>query len=128
MSALLVGCAGGGEESAPEPDAPTDVADAATGTEPPERPAHDVSIDPSARLGPETRPDRDEEPEKFLYWRIDRMFERSDADGNGLLTRAEFVGETVNFERMDADGDGNLTRTEVADDMFARLQETGHIQ
>ncbi|GAB5445257.1 EF-hand domain-containing protein [Gymnodinialimonas sp.] len=70
--------------------------------------------------------------------RVDRLLERADADGDGLLTQAEMEEAREGrrghgrggrgpdperiFERMDADGDGSVTQAEF-DEAVARFLE-----
>ena len=43
------------------------------------------------------------------------LFERADGDGDGQVSRDEFVNvEPLMFQRADADGDGKLTRDEMS--------------
>ena len=42
-----------------------------------------------------------------------RWFVRSDRNGDGAVTWAEFVGPRDAFDRLDADGDGALTPAEA---------------
>lgn len=43
-----------------------------------------------------------------------KMFEKMDTDGDGVITKAEFVtASEKRFEKMDTDGDGNITEDEV---------------
>ena len=48
----------------------------------------------------------------------EQHFKRADADGNGMISRAEAQQSSPrlarNFERFDADKDGHLTREEMA--------------
>jgi hypothetical protein len=79
------------------------------------------------RWGPDAMPDRDAEPLQFLYWRVDQMFDREDADGDGRINREEFRGQSHNFDRIDTDGDGFITKQEIIDDAIPRLREEGKI-
>ena len=79
------------------------------------------------RWGPDVMPDQDAEPLQFLYWRVDQLFDRSDLDGDGRLTRDEYPGEDHNFERIDANDDDVVTKKEIIDDMIPRLREEGKI-
>jgi hypothetical protein len=81
----------------------------------------------AGNIGPDTMPDREAEPVQFLYWRIDRMWEEHDADGDGKLSTEEYAGEPYNFERIDTDADGFLTKQEIIDDMTPVLREEGRI-
>ncbi|SEA53447.1 EF-hand domain-containing protein [Rubrimonas cliftonensis] len=47
-------------------------------------------------------------------WRLDRMFERLDADGDGRLVRDEIAAFGARVMEADADGDGRVTREEFA--------------
>jgi hypothetical protein len=107
----LAGCGGGGSDSAP-PDT------AQTGSD---------DEDLTKRWGPDVMPDQDTEPLQFLYWRVDSLFDRSDLDADGRLTRDEYPGEAFNFERIDANDDGVVTKKEIIDDMAPRLREEGKI-
>ena len=43
--------------------------------------------------------------------RLDQLFDRMDADGDGVLTRGEYLAYAERwFDRMDRNGDGQLTR------------------
>jgi hypothetical protein len=107
----LAGCGGGASDStAPE-------AAQAGGDE----------ADLTKRWGPDVMPDQDAEPLQFLYWRVDQLFDRSDLDGDGRITRDEYEGEDFNFDRIDANDDDALTKKEIIDDMTPRLQEQGTI-
>lgn len=115
--ALLVsiGClaaCGGGAESADD----SQVASAASGAEP---------------IGPATEPNMTEQPLEFLHWRIDRMWEDFDTNGDGLLSLEEFtvedMGQPYAFERIDANADGFLTKQEIVDDQEPVLREEGKI-
>jgi hypothetical protein len=42
-----------------------------------------------------------------------KMFEKLDADGDGTVTKAEFLSvHEEHFAKMDADGDGSITKEE----------------
>ena len=61
---------------------------------------------------------------------VSRMIERHDADGDGLLTAAEFATRPAPdhlFEMADADGDGALTQDELdaARDQMAEMRGPG---
>lgn len=45
--------------------------------------------------------------------RIERMFERFDADGDGTITRDEAANAPSRFQRADTDGDGGLSVDEM---------------
>lgn len=45
---------------------------------------------------------------------MERMFEKSDTDGDGVISKAEFMAEAeARFAKMDADSDGNVTKDEA---------------
>ncbi len=115
VTVVATGC-GGGESGTSSTSASS--ATTATG---------DGDEDLTKRWGPEEQPDQNAEPLEFLYWRVDAMFERGDADGDGILDMDEFSGESFNFERMDINGDGFLTKKEVVDDMIPVLRAEGKI-
>jgi hypothetical protein len=107
----LAGCGGGAPDTA-APDA------ARTGGD---------EEDLTKRWGPDVMPDQDTEPLQFLYWRVDQLFDRSDLDGDGRMTRDEYPGEDFNFDRIDTNDDDFLTKKEIIDDMTPRLREEGKI-
>ena len=45
--------------------------------------------------------------------RVTRMFERLDANNDGVITKDEFKGPEQAFARMDANGDGKVTQEEA---------------
>ena len=92
-----------------------------------ETPASESGEDLTARLGPEEQPDPNTEALQFLYWRVDLMFEKRDADGDGMLSLDEFSGELYNFERIDLNTDSFLTKQEIVDDMIPVLRAEGKI-
>jgi len=66
----------------------------------------------------------------------DARFQRADADGDGVLSRAELVSQIKSrdearigrkadrmIERLDADGDGSLSREEMGNGRAARIFE-----
>lgn len=56
--------------------------------------------------------------------RIERMFERMDADGDGAITREELAAaRSERFAAMDADGDGAVTAQELANYRMLRRAE-----
>ncbi len=116
LAVIATGC-GGGETEKPSTPTSTTPATVASGGE----------EDLTKRVGPEEQPDQTAEPLQFLYWRVDAMFERGDADGDGRLDTDEFSGESYNFERMDINADGFLTKKEVVDDMIPVLRAEGKI-
>lgn len=64
----------------------------------------------------EARPDREGE------------FKSADRNGDGLLTRSEFVARAVPFEAFDANGDGSITIEEFLakhQEMFAAADKNG---
>jgi len=119
LPALLAGCAGG-----------TGTSDEATATEPAAAPGSPAAVDDEdlfKQWGPSEKPDREAQPLEFLYWRVDELFRRNDADESGKLEIDELGGEQVNFERIDVDDDGFVTKKEIIDDMLPLLQSTGEI-
>ena len=57
---------------------------------------------------------------KFMRKMLDRM----DADGDGLVSEAEFVGaHRERFAKMDADGDGQLSHEEMAAHHSAKREQ-----
>jgi hypothetical protein len=75
----------------------------------------------------QSHPDPIADPLGFLRWRVNAMFERGDTDGDGMIGRNEFRGETDDFEKMDVNGDGLLTQEEVLDYMIPVLSAEGKI-
>jgi len=55
------------------------------------------------------------------------IFERDDADGDGLLSLGETPLDEDRFNAIDADGDGYLTREELAEDAKSREQAKGSL-
>jgi hypothetical protein len=52
-----------------------------------------------------------------------KMFEKLDADGNGSVTKDEFMkAQEEHFAKMDANGDGSFTKEE-AEAMHAKMKE-----
>lgn len=46
--------------------------------------------------------------------KMDRMFEKKDANSDGVISKAEFMSYAEKkFAKMDADGNGSLTKEEV---------------
>lgn len=42
------------------------------------------------------------------------MFEKADADGDGIITKSEFMDmHEAKFNEMDSDGNGNITKEEA---------------
>ena len=45
---------------------------------------------------------------------IEHMFQKNDTDGDGVISKAEFMDEAEErFSKMDADGDGKITQEEA---------------
>jgi hypothetical protein len=124
---VMLACAGcgGGADSTP---AETDSAGAGTDATETSQPAGEAGEEDLHKMwGPEEMPDQYAQPLEFLYWRVDRMFEREDADADGRISLDEFSGETINFERIDTNTDGHLTKKEVIDDFIPTMREEGKI-
>jgi len=113
-----VGCGGGASNSEAEGEPATEPAPVET-SEGPE--------DVFKQWGPTEMPSQQAQPLEFLYWRVDQMFERGDADQDGRISADEFIGESYNFERIDADADGFVTKKEVVDDITPMMREEGTI-
>ena len=86
-----------------------------------------VTADAGGSIGPDTMPDREADPLSFLYYRIDRMFEETDTDGDGNLSLEEYQGEVYNFERIDMNSDGLISKQEIVEDRLPALREAGKI-
>lgn len=75
--------------------------------------------------------DHHEKGKRFAGKMHDKMMEKVDADGDGKVSKEEFIdAHTAKFEKMDADGDGFLTDEEMKaawqakhEKMRARKQE-----
>jgi len=115
-----IGCGGAADKSSGhgEEAASTPAATPAAGGD-------DGEEDLTKRWGPAEQPDRYDQPLEFLYWRIDKMFDTADLDGDGRLSVDEYRGESFNHQRLDANGDGWVTKKEVIEDHSASLREQG---
>ncbi len=122
---LAPGCASSPSKSTADATTPSGAPE---GDSAPEAPPPGVESDTTVRLGPEQQPDREAEPLQFFYWRVDRMFDTQDANGDGMISAAEFSGEPTNFERIDANADLQITKQEVVDDWLPKLQTTEEVQ
>jgi len=118
-----IGCGGAADESSDygEDAANTSAATPAAGGD------DDAEEDLTKRWGPAEQPDQNEQPLEFLYWRVDKMFDTADLDGDGRLSVDEYRGETFNFQRLDGNGDGWVSKKEVIDDHSAAMREQGLI-
>jgi len=117
----FVGCGGGTESTPADDDASAPQAVQTSGGE------EEEEEDLLKMWGPEEMPDQYAQPLEFLYWRVDRMFEREDPDADGRISRDEFSGESFNFDRIDTNGDGYVTKKEVIDDFIPVMREEGKI-
>jgi len=116
----FVGC-GGSAESTPAGADASDTEAMQTGG------GEEEEEDLLKQWGPAEMPDQYAQPLEFLHWRVDRMFEREDADADGRITLDEFSGEAFNFERIDINSDGYITKKEVIDDYIPVMREEGKI-
>jgi len=56
--------------------------------------------------------------------KMDKMFEKKDANSDGVISKAEFVAYTEGkFAKMDADGNGSLTKEEVKNYWAAKKEK-----
>ena len=56
--------------------------------------------------------------------KIDRMFEKKDANSDGIISKAEFMAHSEEkFAKMDADGNGSLTTEEVKNYWAAKKEK-----
>jgi len=105
MVVAFAGCGGGGEKPVPNAGRSQDA----------------------GRVAAEPMPDRQTEPLKFYTWRVDQLFIKQDADGDGRLDAMEYGNSTDNFQRIDANKDGFVTKQEVLDDLIPKLKQSGEI-
>ncbi|MCY3625920.1 MAG: EF-hand domain-containing protein [Candidatus Dadabacteria bacterium] len=56
--------------------------------------------------------------------KMDRMFEKKDANSDGVISKAEFMSYVEKkFAKMDADGNGSLTKEEVKNYWTAKKEK-----
>jgi hypothetical protein len=116
----MVACGGGGGGTEPATTGQQRAAGQQPARPAPAGHAPGSSEDLLKQWGPDTMPDRTQEPEQFFYWRVDEMFRQADADQDGMMTFEEYGGMESNFQRLDANGDGVITKKEVIDDQLPR--------
>ncbi len=59
--------------------------------------------------------------------KIDRMFEKKDANSDGVISKAEFVAHAEKkFAKMDADGNGSITKEEAKKYWAAKKEKKKH--
>lgn len=55
--------------------------------------------------------------------RVPGKFQEDDADGDGVVSRAEFSGPADHFDRLDLDGDGTIQESEARQGPPIRVQQ-----
>ena len=56
--------------------------------------------------------------------KMDRMFEKKDANSDGVISKAEFMAAAEKkFAKIDADGNGSLTKEEVKNYWVAKKEK-----
>lgn len=76
----------------------------------------DKSEKPNKEGRPELTDEQKAEHHKKRSQRKEKMFERSDKDGDGKISREEFLAQgSQHFSKMDTNGDGVVTKEELGE-------------